>query len=73
MFVSDLVKVVTMSPPSLSSCYRRVLKLDYVLFEDEAHAQKYPQNSKRDLNVMASLSCVSNQYSTVSVVFQNSA
>jgi len=72
MFVSDLIEVVTMSPPSLSSCHRLVLKLDYVFLEDEAHAQKCLQNSKRDRNVVASLSCVSNQYSTVSVVFQNS-
>ena len=38
MFVGDFVEVVTMSPPSLPSCHRLVLKLDYVLFEDEAHA-----------------------------------
>ncbi len=38
MFVSDLIEVVAMSPPSLSSCHRLVLKLDDVFFEDEADA-----------------------------------
>src|SRR3989442_5405003 len=72
MFVGDLVEVVTMSPPSLSSRHRLVLKLDDVLLEDETHAQKRLQNSKRDWNVMSSLSCISNENSTLSVVFQNS-
>src|SRR2546426_6237585 len=72
MFVGDLVEVVTMPPPSLSSRHRLVLKLDDVLLEDETHAQKRLQNSKRDWNVMSSLSCISNENSTVSDVFQNS-